>query len=119
MMKDERKHIRELGLRRVPKARESQKEKKIRRFKIPTLNFSAADYNDLISISGFKVTAPPLLKHISNEDVRDMIDSENYKNIEVLNCPCHTKSVERTVKLVTEASAAVCGPEYQAMALFV
>uniref|UniRef100_A0A6P7FVY4 Uncharacterized protein LOC114333263 isoform X1 n=1 Tax=Diabrotica virgifera virgifera TaxID=50390 RepID=A0A6P7FVY4_DIAVI len=28
MMKDERKHIQELGLHRVPKARESQKEKR-------------------------------------------------------------------------------------------
>uniref|UniRef100_A0A6P7GPQ1 Uncharacterized protein LOC114345263 isoform X2 n=1 Tax=Diabrotica virgifera virgifera TaxID=50390 RepID=A0A6P7GPQ1_DIAVI len=83
----------------------------MRRFKIPTLNFSAAEYNDLISIFEFKVTAPPLLKHISNEDVRDMIDSGNYNNIEVLNCPCHTKSVERTLKLVTEASAALCGTE--------
>ncbi|CAG9838276.1 unnamed protein product [Diabrotica balteata] len=110
-MKDERKHIRELGLCRVLKDRQAQKEKKIRRIKIPTINFSAVDYIDLISIPECSITASPLLKHISNKDVRDMIVSRNHNNIEVLNCPFHTQSVKRTVKLVTEASATLCEPE--------
>ena len=62
MLTDERKHIRELGLRRILKARtivklpkrttkkrKSTKTTAIREFAIPKLNFEATDYVDLIN----------------------------------------------------------------------
>ncbi|XP_031339105.1 uncharacterized protein LOC116167737 isoform X3 [Photinus pyralis] len=65
MLQDERGHIQELALRRIMKARKTNKGKK----KITSANF--------------KVT--------------------------VEEFPCHSQAVERGVKLVTEASSAVCG----------
>lgn len=33
------------------------------------------------------------------------------EKMEILQYPCHSQAVERCVKLVTEASLKVCGPE--------
>lgn len=33
------------------------------------------------------------------------------EEIEILRFPCHSQAIERCVKLVTEASSKVCGPE--------
>jgi hypothetical protein len=51
MMTDHRPHIRELGLRRVMKARAAAEDPsgQIRRFKVPAkLNFDAVEYFDMI-----------------------------------------------------------------------
>ena len=47
MTSDERQNIRELGLRRILKAR-LEKSSTLRQFKIPKLNFDAGEYFDLI-----------------------------------------------------------------------
>ena len=47
MISDERQNIRELGLRRILKAR-LEKSSTLRQFKIPKLNFDAGKYFDLI-----------------------------------------------------------------------
>lgn len=49
MITDERKHIRELGLRRVIKARQTNPdEQTIRAFNAPTINIEAKDYIEII-----------------------------------------------------------------------
>src|SRR6218665_197188 len=49
MMMDHRQHIRELGLRRVMKARAAHHSGQIRKFKVPAkLNFDAVEYFDMI-----------------------------------------------------------------------
>jgi len=109
MLTDEKEHIRQLGLRRILKCRSSQNEI-IREFRIPILNFKASSYLDLIDWQSTKITEPPLTRHISTETLKKIISKE-YDDIEFLNYPCHTQAVERCVKLVTEASNSVCGPE--------
>jgi hypothetical protein len=123
MLTDERKHIRELGLRRILKARtivklpkrttkkrKSTKTTAIREFAIPKLNFEATDYVDLINWQECNITEPPLTKHISDEDLKFLVGSgEATPVLDFPQFPCHTQAVERCVKLVTEASAAVCG----------
>ena len=123
MLTDERKHIRELGLRRILKARtivklpkrttkkrKSTKTTAIREFAIPKLNFEATDYVDLINWQECNITEPPLTKHISDEDLKLLVGSgEATPVLDFPQFPCHTQAVERCVKLVTEASAAVCG----------
>lgn len=65
---------------------------------------------DLIDWQSVTVTEPPLTRDIPNETLKEMI-LNNINEINILQYPCHTQAVERCVKLVTEASASVCGPE--------
>lgn len=114
MLGDERKHIRELALRRILKARlKLRLPNKIRYFKLPPLNFKAEDYIDLISWQDCNITEPPLTFKYSEKELKDMLISgcgtENENLMAFPKLPCHTQTVERCVKLVTEASLAVCG----------
>ena len=100
MLANDRKHIRELALRRILNCRTLKCE--VRDF------FEASDYTELINWQTVKVTEPPLTKSITEAELKEMIINIS-KNIEVLNFPCHTQAVERHIKLVTEASSSVCG----------
>lgn len=106
MISDERKHIRELGLRKILGARASTQES--RTFVIPPLNFEALEYENLICWQSCTVTEPPLTFSVTQKDLEDLINSGE-TNLTFPKFPCHTQAVERCVKLVTEASAAVCG----------
>ena len=111
MLYDERIHIRELSLRRILKSRKAVSNRSIiREFKVPSLNFDANDYIDLIDWSKEIITSPPVMQSFSDEEIIRMIKSKNI-DIKFPSFPCHTQSVERCVKLVTEASQAVCGQD--------
>lgn len=104
MLFDERDYIRELAFRRIIKAREAERNIKCRIFKPPKINFSATDYTEIIEWCECQITAPPVLRHISNEDLQIMAKG---KSLDIVDFPCHTQSLERCVKLVTEASQRV------------
>jgi len=104
MLFDDRDHIREQALRRIINAREAESSTKRRVFKPPKINFFARDYTEIIMWHECQVTVPPVLRHISNEDLQIMARD---KSLEIVDFPCHTQSVERCVKLVTEASQSV------------
>ena len=111
MITDERPRIRELGLRRILKARR-YKRTSIRTFKVPTLNLSADDYIDLIDWqSNEAISEPPVTSEISENDLMKYINEKETPSITFPRLPCHTQAVERCVKMVTEASTAVCGAE--------
>ena len=60
MLVDKRTHIRELGLRRIIKCRESyDNQMSIQPFKVPNLNLNAGDYVDMINRQNVNVTVPP------------------------------------------------------------
>jgi hypothetical protein len=59
MISDERKNIRELGLRRTLKVW-LEKPSTLREFSIPKLNVDANEYFDLVNWQDIKVTEPPL-----------------------------------------------------------
>lgn len=107
MLQDDRKHIRELAQRKIKKARKDYKGKSIRTFKIPELNFEADDYISLINWQQSAVTEPPMTKAFSNNELENFI-TEKHK-FDIQKFPCHTQAVERCIKLVTDASLAVCG----------
>lgn len=109
MITDSRSNIRELGLRRVLKSRNTEVQGNLRVFKIPKINWDAKDYIDLIDWSTCVVTEPPLLRDISNEDLTTFIKEK--VAIKLNKFPCHTQAVERCVKIITEASGKVCGHE--------
>src|SRR6218665_1337628 len=107
---DTRKHIRALGLRRILKSRnDSHPENGVQAFVIPELNFAASDYIDLIDWQNLSITEPPVLSTLSRTDLWEIIASDCVPVFQFPKFPCHTQSVERSVKLVTEASAAVVG----------
>lgn len=112
MLFDERRHIRELGLRRVLKARQSaSKGKGIRSFHTPSLKFDALDYTEMIDWMSTKILSPPFLRGISNEEIESFIQSGEFPDWDIREFPCHTQAVERCVKLVTESSLKVCWPQ--------
>lgn len=112
MLADERTSVKILALRRILKAR-NMTSSSVRTFVVPKFNFDAEDYIDIINWSEVTVTEPPLLKTINNDVIFDcimnpeLIDEIILPRIKVF--PCHTQATERCVKVVTEASAAVCG----------
>ncbi|GBP46966.1 hypothetical protein EVAR_30998_1 [Eumeta japonica] len=110
MLQDDESHIRELGLRRVLKARKEFKGKKVREFQLPNLKIDASNYYDLIDWSNEKITEPPMTMKYSDAEISSVISSGD-KLFEIEKYLCHTQAVERCVKLVIEASSSVCGPE--------
>ena len=110
MICDERSHIRELGWRRVLKARSSN-QKQIRTFKVPPIKYSSEDYIDLIDWDALKtLTEAPLTKRLSESQIKSFMESKALWD-DIPKIPSHTQSVERHIKLVTQATEKVCGPE--------
>lgn len=115
MVTDERPHIRRLGIERILQARRIHPESEgIRFFHVPKLNFNAKDYTELIQWEEEAITPPPIFANISSEDLQVILndDSEGSpRALEVPDFPVHTQSVERHVKMVSEAAASGCGNE--------
>lgn len=106
MLTDPQQHIRELAVHRILKSR-SATSKQLPLFQIPTINFNASSYFDLLNWEE-TITEPPILKSVNEENLRLFIEEENNGGIELLHLPCHTQAVERAVKAVSEASSTLC-----------
>lgn len=112
MAVDERIHVRQLAFRRLLKARKQEpKGKSVRTFQPPTINFAASDYIELIDWSQCKLSPPPAMNHVSDESLKQLIVTDVLPEFDLMKFPCHTQSVERIVKLVTESCTKVCGEE--------
>ncbi|GBL96161.1 hypothetical protein AVEN_118716-1 [Araneus ventricosus] len=57
------------------------------------------------------VYPPPMLRDLSEDDIKSLINSDTTPIREIQKFPCHTQAVQRCNKLVTEASNKVCGHE--------
>lgn len=78
----------------------------IRRFKVPTINFTAKKWINMIEWDD-TVTEPSFTASMNNEELLDLIENP-------LNVPrfkCHTQMVERAVKEVTRVSSVFIGQE--------
>lgn len=74
MAQDSRKHIRELGLRRIIKAKErDQKTKKNCTYTVPKLKFTTTDYTELNHRNSCEPSSPPLLKDVTNDEIKSYI----------------------------------------------
>ena len=69
-------------------------------FKIPTLNFAASNYIDIVNWQDTIVTEPPLTQAFFDQEIDTFIRQRHLMQVEKL--PCYTQAVERCVKLVTE-----------------
>ena len=116
MMTDPRSDIRKEALDKILKARDDAAENHSGavHYIVPTLNFQANEYYEMIDWTGSNVsiTSPPVIRNMTNEElVARLSDTELLFDWEFSKFPCHTVAVERMVKLVTEASASVCGKD--------
>ena len=71
MIHDDSLTIRELGLRRILKARSSSEE--LRRFSLPSLNLNASRYYKMIDCQNTLVSEPPATKRIPDEELKLLI----------------------------------------------
>lgn len=67
------------------------------------VNFKAESYIDMVDWAQCHVTSPPVLSHVSNEQL------QQNQHIIMNQFPCHSQAVERTVKDISAASAKVYG----------
>ncbi|KAK0069476.1 hypothetical protein Bpfe_000653 [Biomphalaria pfeifferi] len=111
MLTDEKSEIRELALRRIMKSRKQKRTSSVRSFRVPLINFEATSYIDMIDWQKTPITEPPIVMDIDDDTFLTMIREEDTPRLDFARYPCHTQSVERHIKLVTEASQVVCGPE--------
>ncbi|KAK0066937.1 hypothetical protein Bpfe_003672 [Biomphalaria pfeifferi] len=111
MLTDEKSEIRELALRRILKSRKQKRTSSVRSFCVPLINFEATSYIDMIDWQKTSITEPPIVMDIDDDTFLIMIREEDTPRLDFARYPCHTQSVERHIKLVTEASQVVCGPE--------
>jgi len=84
---------------------QAQHPSEVRPYKIPSINFDAETYVDMINWETELVTEPPLLADSSDEVIEGILRSPK----EFSNYPVHTQAVEQAVRVVTEASVAVVG----------
>lgn len=114
MMTDERVEVRKLALDRLLAAREAETDTVngwVRCNKVPKLNFKATNYYDMINWKTITLTVPPVLRSVSNEELIKGLTGDTAEVWRFSEFPSHTVAVERTVKLVTEASSKVIGPQ--------
>jgi len=109
MISDERPHIRELAWRKIKRCRSARSKYSplTRTFVIPKLVRNCTDYSNMIRWQDIDVTEPPMTSDITNNELDTFI--ENQAVFQFLKYPLHTQAVERNIKLVSEASAKVCG----------
>ena len=107
MLSDDDEENRKAAIDVIKKIRESPADSQVvREFRPPVIQeFSETLQDFLPSLQECK-WEPPLLKHISDEELEQIAD----RPLE-LHVPCHSQGVERCIRTVTEAAAAVYGRE--------
>ena len=117
MIIDDSATIRELGFRRILKARRNSAGRQrnssfIRQFKVPEINTLAENYTELFHREAdHQRTEPPLTMTIPEEELIACISVEKKLDEKLFDFPFHTQAVERCVKIVTEASTKVYGKD--------
>lgn len=61
----------------------------------------------MVNWQNITITEPPAFRNITDATLEDAIRTKSL--FEIPKFPCHTQAVERSIKLVTEASSSVSG----------
>ena len=113
MLADNDHNVRLLAVKKILSIKVSKKnlntvgrdeEVDVRKFITPKINTNAKTYYSLSNLSLKDMHEPPALKHLLNKEIEAF--QQHKLNLEH---PCHNLAVERPIKLVSEASAAVAG----------
>jgi hypothetical protein len=110
MLGDSRRNIRKQAVDHILRVRKKRKpEKEVRKFTVPKINFDAKSYQSIVQ---WKTSEePPVTMYLSNEELKQIVIDPGEILSDIKGMPCHTQSVERGIKLVTEAAKLVCGSE--------
>ena len=98
--------MRNRAVDKIIKIREGEKPNIVRCFRVPKLNFDAVNIEQLINWDE-EIFEPPILNNF-NESQLQLLRSEK---LNLCLYPCHTQSVERCIKIITDASNTVYGFE--------
>ena len=116
MLEDQDINVRNRGIEKIrklrstpPKKPKSKVLKGIRKHEIPELNWGASKWTEIIDLEKVKIHEPRITKKLSLEKVEAAKDSP----LCFPKYPCHSQTVERMVKLVTEVSGEVYGEKSQ------
>ena len=89
-----------------PKPPRSKILMNMRIYIIPPLQWNANEWWEMVDWKSLKVHLPAILSTLSEEELDSALTTYKFPAF-----PCHSQTVERAVKLVTEASSKVCGGE--------
>lgn len=95
---DDEGWVREKALLLIEKIRGQNQKETVRIFEAPKINFEAVHYSNLIDWNENNLTEPPLLKSLTNIELRHFARNANECNKYKINLPCHTQGVERINK---------------------
>ena len=99
----------EVAWRRILCSREQNvSDGRIRQLRVLKLNIDASSYIDLIDWTDTIVSEPAFTASVTSNEIKEMIRSRTFSEFKIPELPCHTQSVERRIKLVSEASSLVC-----------
>ena len=107
MLCDAAPEVRALALNKIISIREAGSAARIN--KIMPINFEAENYWELINMESPGIGEPACTMKFSDLELHDMVQNQRKPDLQVY--PCHSQSVERAVKLVSEASTCVYGKE--------
>lgn len=88
------------AVHKILEIRETTPSNGIRRFKVPTINFNAKNWTNMIEWDE-RITEPPFTVGMNEEELIDLIENP----LVVPEFKCHTQMVERAVKEVTRVSS--------------
>ena len=112
---DQNVNLRKLAVLRILKARNSKNASTKRSYRIPSINFEAVSYCDMIWQSKHMknvdsedarhvnpYTEPHVLAALSEDDLQTIVNEGRVPARSTYGLPCHNQRVERAIKLVTE-----------------
>ena len=84
MISDQREYVREIGLRRILKARtlRAGEQTSLRQFNVPKLNLNASEYFELIDWHDVVIIEPPLTMDVSEEDIKLFVKTGRKSTLE-------------------------------------
>ena len=77
--------------------------------RIAPIKWNASTWQDLIDLTDIKFQEPATMQHLSHAEIFSLTQKDSL--CEIPDLPSHSQSVERSVKLVSDASHTVHGYE--------
>lgn len=109
MLGDENETVREMAVKSILAARRLKIPAKLRKFKLPEINFNAQVYYEMTTSNQPLNLEPPVTKGLPKSTLLECIQNGNFIRDLIGSIPCHSQAVERSIKLVSETSKVVSG----------
>jgi hypothetical protein len=90
MLGDTSREVRDLAVKKIGEIiRNKPTQNAVRKFKVPSINFKASSYTNLIDWNTDIFTEPPLTINMSVEELTNFV--EGVEDHEIFKYPCHTQ----------------------------